>query len=157
MCRTCGPGLCHGSDSPGPQFNQLPITKWPHQSEAPVGAAPPTRSQLRLQQQTQTHATLKTAATSPPLSHLSSKFTCRHSSDNRRTRTCVLSRLGLTTAPNSALVSWEQVTQFQSRSQLDHSTCPNLPPIQLQCMNLLQTYGGPRHAIPVLEALSLGS
>jgi hypothetical protein len=28
---------------------QLPITKWPHQSEAPVGAAPPTRSQLRLQ------------------------------------------------------------------------------------------------------------
>jgi hypothetical protein len=31
---------------------QLPITKWPHQSEAPVGAAPPTRSQLRLQRQT---------------------------------------------------------------------------------------------------------
>jgi hypothetical protein len=30
---------------------QLPITKWPHQSEAPVGAAPPTRSQLRLQRQ----------------------------------------------------------------------------------------------------------
>jgi hypothetical protein len=31
---------------------QLPITKWPHQSEAPVGAVPPTRSQLRLQRQT---------------------------------------------------------------------------------------------------------
>jgi hypothetical protein len=31
---------------------QLPITKWPHQSEAPVGAAPPTRSQLRRQRQT---------------------------------------------------------------------------------------------------------
>jgi hypothetical protein len=29
---------------------QLPITKWPHQSEAPGGAAPPTRSQLRLMQ-----------------------------------------------------------------------------------------------------------
>ena len=33
---------------------QLPITKWPHQSGAPVGAAPPTRSQLRLQRRTQT-------------------------------------------------------------------------------------------------------
>ena len=32
----------------------LPITKWPHQSGAPVGAAPPTRSQLRLQRRTQT-------------------------------------------------------------------------------------------------------
>jgi hypothetical protein len=31
--------------------HQLPITKWPHQSEAPVGEAPPTRSQLRLQRQ----------------------------------------------------------------------------------------------------------
>ena len=34
-------------------FN-VPITKWPHQSGAPVGAAPPTRSQLRLQRRTQT-------------------------------------------------------------------------------------------------------
>ena len=35
-------------------FNyQLPITKWPRQSGAPVGAAPPTRSQLRLQRHTQ--------------------------------------------------------------------------------------------------------
>ena len=33
---------------------QLPITKWPHQSGAPVGAAPPTRSQLRHQRRTQT-------------------------------------------------------------------------------------------------------
>ena len=33
---------------------QLPITKWPHQSGAPVGAAPPTKSQLRLQRRTQT-------------------------------------------------------------------------------------------------------
>ena len=32
---------------------QLPITRWPCQSRAPVGAAPPTRSQLRLQRQTQ--------------------------------------------------------------------------------------------------------
>jgi len=32
---------------------QLPITKWPRQSGAPVGAAPPTRSQLRLQRHTQ--------------------------------------------------------------------------------------------------------
>jgi hypothetical protein len=39
----------------------ITITKWPHQSEAPVGAAPPTRSQLRLQRQTQTHAKLKMA------------------------------------------------------------------------------------------------
>jgi hypothetical protein len=46
----------------------ITITKWPHQSEAPVGAAPPTRSQLRLQRQTQTHAKLNMAATSPPLS-----------------------------------------------------------------------------------------
>ena len=34
-------------------FYQLPITKWPRQSGAPVGAAPPTRSQLRLQRHTQ--------------------------------------------------------------------------------------------------------
>ena len=33
---------------------KIPITKWPHQSGAPVGAAPPTRSQLRLQRRTQT-------------------------------------------------------------------------------------------------------
>ena len=32
---------------------QLPITKWPHQSGAPVGAAPPTRCQLRLEQHIQ--------------------------------------------------------------------------------------------------------
>ena len=32
---------------------QLPITRWPCQSRAPVGAAPPTRSQLRLQRHTQ--------------------------------------------------------------------------------------------------------
>ena len=34
-------------------YYQLPITRWPCQSRAPVGAAPPTRSQLRLQRQTQ--------------------------------------------------------------------------------------------------------
>ena len=38
----------------GMNMYQLPITKWPHQSGAPVGAAPPTRSQLRLQRRTQT-------------------------------------------------------------------------------------------------------
>ena len=32
---------------------QLSITRWPCQSRAPVGAAPPTRSQLRLQRHTQ--------------------------------------------------------------------------------------------------------
>ena len=32
---------------------QLPITKWPRQSGAPVGAAPPSRSQIRLQRHTQ--------------------------------------------------------------------------------------------------------
>ena len=32
---------------------QLPSTKWPHQSGAPMGAAPPTRSQLRRQWHTQ--------------------------------------------------------------------------------------------------------
>ena len=32
---------------------QLPITRWPCQSRAPVGAAPPTRSQLRRQRHTQ--------------------------------------------------------------------------------------------------------
>ena len=36
-----------------PDNYQLPITKWPRQSGAPVGAAPPTRSQLRLQRHTQ--------------------------------------------------------------------------------------------------------
>ena len=34
-------------------FVVLTITKWPCQSGAPVGAAPPTRSQLRLQRHTQ--------------------------------------------------------------------------------------------------------
>jgi hypothetical protein len=46
----------------------MTMTKWPHQSEAPVGAAPPTKSQLKLQRQTGTHAKLKMAPTSPPLS-----------------------------------------------------------------------------------------
>ena len=46
---------------------QLPITKWPCQSRAPVGAAPPTRSQLRLQRHTQVPVQAETmAATSPP-------------------------------------------------------------------------------------------
>ena len=48
---------------------QLPITKWPCQSRAPVGAAPPTRSQaqLRLQRHTQVPVQAQTmAATSPP-------------------------------------------------------------------------------------------
>ena len=46
---------------------QLPITKWPRQSGAPVGAAPPTRSQLRLQRHTQFPVQAQTmAATSPP-------------------------------------------------------------------------------------------
>ena len=46
---------------------QLPITKWPCQSGAPVGAAPPTRSQLRLQRHTQVPVQAETmAATSPP-------------------------------------------------------------------------------------------
>ena len=45
----------------------LPITKWPCQSRAPVGAAPPTRSQLRLQRHTQVPVQAETiAATSPP-------------------------------------------------------------------------------------------
>jgi hypothetical protein len=37
---------CHKDNNGG---STIPITKRPHQSEAPVGAAPPTRSQLRLQ------------------------------------------------------------------------------------------------------------
>jgi hypothetical protein len=37
----------------------------------------------------------------------------------------VLGLLGLT-APDSGPVSQQQVTQFQSKSPLDHSTCPNL-------------------------------
>ena len=46
-------GTCH-SPASLPHLNyQLPITKWPRQSGAPVGAAPPTRSQLRLQRHTQ--------------------------------------------------------------------------------------------------------
>ena len=48
-------------------YYQLPITKWPRQSGAPVGAAPPTRSQLRLQRHTQFPVQAQTmAATSPP-------------------------------------------------------------------------------------------
>jgi hypothetical protein len=48
------------------KYYQLPITKWPHQSEAPVGAAP-TRSQLRLQRQIELMPNSKhAAATSPP-------------------------------------------------------------------------------------------
>jgi hypothetical protein len=47
---------------------QLPITKWPHQSEAPVGAAPPTRSQrkLKLMLKLKTAATIKKRYTNPP-------------------------------------------------------------------------------------------
>ena len=43
------PSLCLDQNS----NYQLPITKWPRQRGAPVGAAPPTRSQLRLQRHTQ--------------------------------------------------------------------------------------------------------
>ena len=46
----CGPPIM---DMYGTLQHQLPITKWPRQSGAPVGAAPPTRSQLRLQRHTQ--------------------------------------------------------------------------------------------------------
>jgi hypothetical protein len=37
-----------------PQHLTFTIINWPHQSEAPVGTVPPTRSQLRLQRQTET-------------------------------------------------------------------------------------------------------
>jgi hypothetical protein len=59
------------------QSMTITITEWPQQSEAPVGAVPPTRSQLRLQRQTGTHAKLMMAATSPPRS-LASHCTSGH-------------------------------------------------------------------------------
>jgi hypothetical protein len=51
MSNSCPSTLCAFSNQNSTNY-QLPITTWPHQSEAPVGAAPPTRSQLRLQRQT---------------------------------------------------------------------------------------------------------
>ena len=47
------PTSCVTSATGWGTYAQLPITKWPRQSGAPVGAAPPTRSQLRLQRHTQ--------------------------------------------------------------------------------------------------------
>ena len=37
--------------------DQVPITKWPHQSGAPVGAAPPTRSQYEKQRSSSSRQT----------------------------------------------------------------------------------------------------
>jgi hypothetical protein len=51
-----------------------------HQSEAPVGPVPPTRIKLRLQRQTETHAKVQLAATSPPQSLASQYIMPGHSS-----------------------------------------------------------------------------
>ena len=52
MCPTDNCQHPNNADPAG-RTNYQPITKWPHQSGAPMGAAPPTRSQLRLQRHTQ--------------------------------------------------------------------------------------------------------
>jgi hypothetical protein len=95
-------------------MSTITITKWPHQSEA-VGAAAPTRGQLRLQRQTKPCDKDKVAATKPPQSLASQRISgqpiltmCLTKSDPANSNTIYIGGL------QYALRDWNPSEQFDA-------------------------------------------